>query len=81
VTVRVRAEEVEVYVGTTLACTMPRLAGRRQHAINYRHVIWSLVRKPGAFAAWRCHINRVQKVVDHQTYRSGGVLPAVTAGR
>jgi len=53
VTVRVRAEEVEVYVGTTLACTMPRLAGRRQHAINYRHVIWSLVRKPGAFAAYR----------------------------
>ncbi|MBE3561550.1 MAG: hypothetical protein IMW89_20365 [Ktedonobacteraceae bacterium] len=24
-----------------------------QHAINYRHIIWSLVRKPGAFAAYR----------------------------
>jgi len=53
VTVRVRAETVEVYVGTTLTCAMPRLAGRQQHAINYRHIIWSLVRKPGAFAAYR----------------------------
>ncbi len=29
----------------------------------------------------RCHVNRVQKVVDQQTYRSGVVLPAITAGR
>jgi hypothetical protein len=53
VTVRVRAETVEVYVGTALTCTMPRLQGRQQHAIHYQHVIWSLVRKPGAFAAYR----------------------------
>ena len=52
-TVRLRAETVEAYVGTTLVCTMPRLSGRQQHHIQYRHVIWSLVRKPGAFAAYR----------------------------
>jgi hypothetical protein len=52
-TVRVQAETVAVYVGPTLTCTMPRLHGRQQHAINYQHVIWSLVRKPGAFAAYR----------------------------
>jgi transcriptional regulator with XRE-family HTH domain len=52
-TVRVRAESLETYVGTTLTCTLPRVQGRHQHAINYRHVIWSLVRKPGAFAAYR----------------------------
>ena len=52
-TVRVRAETVEAYVGTALTCTMPRLHGRQQHAIHYQHVIWSLVRKPGAFAAYR----------------------------
>ena len=28
---------------------MPRLVGIGKHAINYRHVIDSLVRKPGAF--------------------------------
>lgn len=52
-TVRLRAETVGAYVGTTLVCTMPRLSGRRQHRIHYQHVIWSLVRKPGAFAAYR----------------------------
>jgi hypothetical protein len=52
-TVRLRAETVEAYVGATLVCTMPRLSGRQQHRIQYQHVIWSLVRKPGAFAAYR----------------------------
>jgi hypothetical protein len=32
---------------------MPRLHGLRDHRIDYRHVIWSLVRKPGAFARYR----------------------------
>ena len=27
--------------------------GRQQHRITYQHIIWSLVRKPGAFAAYR----------------------------
>ena len=31
----------------------PRLRGRNKHVINYRHVIDWLVRKPGAFAAYR----------------------------
>ncbi len=33
-----------------LACE--RLRGRNRHRIDYRHVIWSLVRKPGAFARY-----------------------------
>ena len=32
---------------------MPRLLGQGQHRIDYRHVIWSLVRNPGAFAQYR----------------------------
>lgn len=32
---------------------IPRLRGRQQHRIDYRHVIWSLVQKPGAFARYR----------------------------
>jgi transposase len=51
--VRVRAEQLEGYLGTRLVVTLPRLHGRTQHAINYRHIIRSLVRKPGAFAAYR----------------------------
>jgi hypothetical protein len=26
--------------------------GKKQHRIDYHHIIWSLVRKPGAFAAY-----------------------------
>lgn len=52
-TVRIRAETLECYVGSQKTITLPRLMGKQQHAINYRHIIWSLVRKPGAFAAYR----------------------------
>lgn len=50
---RVHPDVVEIWLGNTLLETMPRLRGGQQHSINYRHVIWSLVRKPGAFAAYR----------------------------
>lgn len=53
VLVRVRAEQVEIFVGTSQVLTLPRVQGARTHAVNYRHVIWSLVRKPGAFAQYR----------------------------
>ena len=52
-TVRMHAETLQAYVGSKLTITLPRLIGKQQHAINYRHLIWSLVRKPGAFAAYR----------------------------
>jgi hypothetical protein len=33
--------------------TLPRLIGRNRQRIDYRHVIWSLMRKPGAFMAYK----------------------------
>jgi hypothetical protein len=51
--VRVRAETLEGYVGSSHALTLPRLVGKQQHRIDYHHLIWSLARKPGAFAAYR----------------------------
>ena len=51
--VRLRAETLEGYVGSSIVFTLPRLVGTQQHRIDYRHVIWSLVRKPGAFVAYR----------------------------
>jgi hypothetical protein len=50
---RVRAEHLEGYVGTTRVFELPRLTGKHHHRIDYHHIIWSLVRKPGAFAAYR----------------------------
>jgi hypothetical protein len=54
-TVRVRRyeERLDVRLGGLLQLSMPRLTGTQTHAINYRHVIEWLVRKPGAFAQYR----------------------------
>ena len=48
--VRVRSETLELYHGPVQVLTLPRLSGRNRHRIDHRHLIWSLVRKPGAFA-------------------------------
>jgi hypothetical protein len=53
VDVHQHANTVEVYYAGRLVERMPRLRGGREHRIDYRHVIWSLVRKPGAFARYR----------------------------
>jgi len=50
---RVHADVVEVLFRNKLVETMPRIRGEKDHRIDYRHVIWSLVRKPGAFARYR----------------------------
>ena len=54
-TVRVRfhAETLEVFYAQSLVETLPRLRGKNGSRINHRHVIDSLVRKPGAFEAYR----------------------------
>jgi len=46
-------EDLEVWYGGTLMERLPRLRGRGQERINYRHVIGWLVRKPGAFERYR----------------------------
>ena len=53
VDLRLYAEIIEVWHGERLVATMERQRGRGNVAIDYRHVIWSLVRKPGAFARYR----------------------------
>jgi hypothetical protein len=50
VDVVIRVEEVEVWHADIVVQRMPRLSGEGKHAVNYRHIIDSLVRKPGAFA-------------------------------
>lgn len=50
---RLYPDVVEVWYRDHLIETMPRLRGADEHRIDYRHVIWSLVRKPGAFAQYR----------------------------
>lgn len=53
VRVRLFERRLEVVYGGTQQLTIERLVGRNGHRVDYRHVIWSLVRKPGAFARYR----------------------------
>ncbi|NBC18545.1 MAG: IS21 family transposase [Bacteroidetes bacterium] len=53
VRVRVYERTLEVWYGGERQLTLERLRGRHGRRINYRHIIWSLVRKPGAFARYR----------------------------
>lgn len=53
VEVRIYAEQVEVWYAGSFIERMPRVRGEGQSKVNYRHVIHSLVGKPGAFANYR----------------------------
>ena len=53
VDVRVHAEHLEVWYGSRRMERLPRLRGKGHHLIQYRHIIDSLVRKPGAFENYR----------------------------
>ena len=49
VRVQVYDDRLEVWYAGAHQLTVERLLGRNGRRINYRHIIWSLVQKPGAF--------------------------------
>jgi hypothetical protein len=51
--VRLFMDHLEIWYGQKRADLLPRLRGEGKHKINYRHIIDSLVRKPGAFENYR----------------------------
>lgn len=50
---RLYMECLEIWYGQKKVDTLPRLRGEGKHKINYRHIIDSLVKKPGAFENYR----------------------------
>src|SRR5262245_24702237 len=52
VKVRIFEDRIEVRFAGKEQLSCERLLGRNLHRIDYRHVIWSLVRKPGGFARY-----------------------------
>ena len=50
---RVFDDRIDILYGGQKQLSVERLLGRFKHRIDYRHIIWSLVRKPGAFARYR----------------------------
>jgi len=53
VTVRVYEWHIEVWYANQRLESMPRVPGAHHYQINYRHVIDSLLRKPGGFRNYR----------------------------
>jgi hypothetical protein len=70
VEIRQHPDVVEVFYRdrTKPTATMPRIRGDRYHQIDYRHVIWSLVRKPGAFARYRYREELFPSLVFRRAY-------------
>ena len=50
--VRLYAEHLEVYYKGAFVERMERIRGEREARVDYRHIIGSLVRKPGAFTRY-----------------------------
>jgi len=68
VRVRIFEGRIEVYYGGKLQLATERLLGRGGHRINYRHVIWSLVKKPGAFRLYRYREDLFPSLVFRRAY-------------
>ncbi len=65
---RVYPERVEVWLGVERLADMERLRGSGRVRIDYRHVIWSLVRKPGAFAHYRFQASLFPRLIFRVAY-------------
>jgi hypothetical protein len=68
VRVRIFDERLEVFFGGEPQLTVARLRGRNGHRINYRHIIWSLVRSPGAFERYRYRDDLFPTLAFRRTY-------------
>jgi hypothetical protein len=79
VEVRQQPDTVEVFYAGKLVETMPRIRGEKPARIDYRHVIWSLVRKPGAFARYRYREELFPSLVFRKAYDALCGRPMVRA--
>lgn len=65
---RLYADRVEIHLAGQCVYTMDRLRGTGKSRIEYRHVIGTLVRKPGAFANHRYREEMFPSIVFRRAY-------------
>ena len=68
VEVELRERELAVYYGGQCQVRAERLRGEGRHRINYRHIIWSLVKKPWAFPRYRYRQDLFPREVFRRAY-------------
>lgn len=61
-------DHLEVYFAGNLVERLPRIRGQRAARIDYHHVIWSLAKKPGAFARYRWREELFPTLVFRRAY-------------
>lgn len=61
-------DRVEVFYGNIFQLKVKRILGRHKHDIDYRHIIWSLVSKPGAFPRFRYRDELFPSLVFRRAY-------------
>ena len=69
---RVYDDRIEMFYGGEHQLTVERLHGRGGHRINYRHVIGSLLKKPGAFARYRYREELFPTLIFRRAYDALG---------
>jgi len=70
VVVRVFDLHLEVFYGGRCQRVVERLRGEGRHQIDYRHVIWSLVKKPWGFARYRYRDALFPTAVFHRAHEA-----------
>jgi transposase InsO family protein len=80
VRVRIFEDKIEVRYADELQLTCERLLGRNRHRIDYRHVIWSLIRKPGGFARYVYRDEMFPQLVFRKAYDAIQEVQAGTRG-
>ena len=68
VTVRVYEWNIEVWYANRRVETVPRLTGDKKYYINYRHMIDTLLRKPGGFRNYRHQADLFPRAVFRQAW-------------
>jgi len=68
VRVHLYATELEVVYADEVVVRVPRLSGHGAHRIDYRHIVHSLVRKPGAFRRYAYQDALFPSTVFRQAY-------------
>jgi hypothetical protein len=68
--VRIFEWHIEVWYANQCVETMPRMTGIQRYQINYRHVIETLLRKPGGFRNYRHREQLFPSVVFRQAWEA-----------
>lgn len=70
VRIRLSLDTLEIFYKDKLVESLPRPVGRGLVILNYRHLVASLLRKPGAFANYRYHEHMFPTLVFRKAYDS-----------